>query len=195
MFCENKMKPALLVIDLQRWFLEVGSPEKLAKVSSLISNTNALSDFFREKNLPVIRILTVHKADKSTWDLWMKENDTPRLLEGTRESEEHPDIHRVNTDIVVTKTRHSAFVRTDLENILHSRNIDTVILTGFATNACVGLTAIDACERDFKTILAGDAIVGTNPTDEALMLKYLKNCFDFEPVTNEMIINSVSREE
>jgi len=38
--------------------------------------------------------------------------------------------------------------------------VNTVALAGFFTNACIGLTAIDAYERDFMPILAGDAILG-----------------------------------
>ena len=80
------MSPALLVIDLQRWFLEVGPAEKLARVGKLIRNTNALIDSFHDRDLPVVRILTVHKADGSTWNQWMKDHNSPRLIEGTSEA-------------------------------------------------------------------------------------------------------------
>jgi len=55
------MRPALLVIDLQRWFLEIGPPEKLAAVESVIARTNELIDFFHERGLPIMHIQTVHK--------------------------------------------------------------------------------------------------------------------------------------
>ena len=171
------MRPALLVIDLQRWFLEVGSPEKLARVGALIANTNALIDFFRDRDLPVVRIQTVHKAGGSTWNQWMKEHNTPRLIEGTQEAEEHPDVHGSDTDVVIRKTRHSTFIRTELEDVLLARAIDTVVLAGFSTNACVGLTTIEAYERDFKILLAEDAILGTNQKEGSLMLDYLRNRF------------------
>jgi len=186
------MRPALLVIDLQRWFLEVGSPEKRARVGTLIANTNALIDFFRDRNLPVVRILTVHKADGSTWNQWMKEHNTSRLIEGTREAEEHPDVHRCEADVVIQKTRHSAFIRTDLEDLLLARAIDTVVLAGFSTNACVGLTTIDAYERDFKIILAEDAILGTTQKEGSLMLDYLRNRFAIEPVPTARVMEMIS---
>jgi nicotinamidase-related amidase len=186
------MRPALLVIDLQRWFLEVGPPEKLARVGALIANTNALIDFFRDRYLPVVRIQTVHKADGSTWNQWMKEHNTPRLIEGTREAEEHPDVHRCDTDVVIRKTRHSAFIRTELEDVLLARAIDTVVLAGFSTNACVGLTTIEAYERDFKIMLAEDAILGTNQKEGSLMLDYLRNRFAIEPIPNARIMETVS---
>ncbi|MBV7335657.1 cysteine hydrolase [Chloroflexi bacterium TSY] len=186
------MKPALLIIDLQRWFLEVGPPEKLARVETLIANTNALSGFFQESGYSVIRIQTVHTADGSSWNQWMKEHNSPRLIEGTQEAEEHPALDRCDSDIVIRKTRHSAFIRTDLEIVLNAREIDAVVLAGFSTNLCVGLTAIEAYERDFKVFLAEEAILGTNQRDERLMLDYLQIHFAIEPVSIVRILEMVS---
>jgi len=186
------MRPALLVIDLQRWFLEVGPPEKLARVGALLANANALIDFFRDRDLPVVRILTVHKADGSTWNQWMKEHNTARLIEGTRQAEEHPDVHGCDSDVVIRKTRHSAFIRTDLGDVLLLRAIDTVVLAGFSTNACVGLTTIEAYERDFRVMLAEDAILGTNQKEAGEMLDYLRNRFAIEPVPSARIMKTVS---
>ena len=185
------MRPALLVIDLQRWFLEVGPAEKLARVGALIANTNALIDFFHDRDLPVVRILTVHKADGSTWNQWMKEHSTPRLIEGTPEAEEHPEVHRRHTDVVIRKTRHSAFIRTELEDVLLGRAVDTVVVAGFSTNACVGLTTIEAYERDFKIMLAEDAILGTSQEEGRLMLDYLRNRFAIEPILNARIMETI----
>ena len=123
------MRPALMVVDMQRWFLEVGPPEKLARVPWLIANTNELIRCFRDRGLPVIRVVTIHKADGSTWNQWMKAQKVPRLIEGTREAEEHPGVDTGDNDIVVTKTRHSAFLRTQLEDLLRARAIDTLAVS------------------------------------------------------------------
>jgi len=181
------MRPALLVIDLQRWFLEVGPPEKLARVERLIARANELIDLFHGRGLPVVRVQTIHDSDGSTWNQWMKQHNTGRLIDGTREAEWHPDVHVCDPDVVLRKTRHSAFIRTDLEHLLLDQGADTVVLAGFSTNACVGLTAIEAWERDFKVILAGEAILGTNPEEGDLMLEYLRRRFEMEPASNAEI--------
>ena len=186
------VRPALLVIDLQRWFLEVGPPEKLARVEALIARANDLIDFFHEKKLPVVRVWTVHKADRSTWNQWMREHNTGRLIEGTPEAEEHPGVHASDEDVVVRKTRHSAFIRTELEAILRSRAVETLVLTGFATDLCVGLTAIEAWERDFRIILAREAILGLDPDKGNVMLDYLRARFAIEPVTNAEVVATIS---
>jgi len=188
------MKAALLVIDLQRWFLEVGTPQKVAGVPRLIAKTNELIDFFHEKRLPIVHVLTVHKADGSTRDLWMRRHDRSAMVEGTRDAEEHPNVHTFDTDVMITKTRHSAFIRTELESVLRKMHIDTLVLAGFSTNACVGLTAIEAYERDFDVIIAQDAILGCDQARGDLMLQVLKNEFAFEPQSNRAIMEEISAE-
>ena len=192
------MKAALLVIDLQRWCLERGHEDKLERVGALIARTNGLVDFFRERTSPVVKVQHVHKADGSTWNQSMKKHWTGQpiegtVTEGTWEAERHPDVHSYDTDVVLTKTRASAFIRTELEDLLRERAVDTVVLAGFAFNRCVGLTAIDAWERDFRVVLAGEAIVGSNVADGDLMLGYLKKAFEIEPLSNAEMMEEVTR--
>jgi nicotinamidase-related amidase len=186
------MKPALFTIDLQRYFLETGHEEKLARVKTLIDSTNDLIDFFHARALPIVRIQTVHQADGSKWNQQMKRHWTGELLagtltEGTWESEVHPDVRQYGGDIVVIKTRGSAFLRTDLESRFLGLDVDTVVVSGYSTDRCVGLTAIDAWERDFRVVLAGDAILGSTLADGGLMLDYLGKTFEIEPVMNAEI--------
>ena len=163
-----------------------------SRSTRLIAKTNELIDFFHEKRLPIVHVLTVHKADGSTRDLWMKRHDRSAMVEGTRDAEEHPEVHAFYTDVVITKTRHSAFIRTELESVLRKMHIDTVVLAGFSTNACVGLTAIEAYERDFDVIFAGDAILGCDRARGDAMLQVLKNEFAFEPQSNRAIMEEIS---
>ena len=128
----SPQRPVLLVIDLQRWFLEVGSKEKLASVNRLIEKTNELIAFFAEMELPIIKIQTVHKADKSTWNQWALANDTGRLIEGTHEAEYSPAIRIIEGETSLTKTRVSAFIRTDLETQLHRLGCTQVVVCGYA---------------------------------------------------------------
>jgi ribosomal-protein-serine acetyltransferase len=182
------MSTALVIIDLQNWFLEVGTEEKVAAVPTLIAGANRLLDLFHERNLPVIRIQTRHKADGSTWTRWMKGNNAPLLIEGARDAEEHPDLHGAASDVVVVKTRNSAFINTHLEAVLKALGVETLVLAGFSTDHCVGLTAIEAQQREFKVELAGDAILGTSVAAGQRMLDYLRHGRDITPLSHEQII-------
>ncbi len=191
------MKTALLVIDFQRWYLERGHPEKLSRVGRLVAKTNELIDFFHKQQLPVVQVRLIHKADGTTWNQQMRPHWTGHpmegtLAEGTWEAEPHPELHRRDTDVVLTKTRGSAFLWTNLEDVLQERGVGAVVLAGYSTNRCVGLTAIDAWERDFKVMLAGEAILGTNLAEGDWMLDYLRKSFDIEPLSNTDIEDAVS---
>ena len=116
------------------------------------------------------------------------------MVEGTRDAEEHPEVQRFDSDVVITKTRHSAFIRTELESVLRTMHVDTVVLAGFSTNACVGLTAIEAYERDFDAIIAQDAILGCDQARGDAMMHVLRNEFAFEPRSNRAIMEEISAE-
>ena len=59
-------------------------------------------------------------------------------------------------DLVVAKPRYSAFYGTDLEAILRSKGIDTLIISGTVTNVCCESTTRDAFSRDYKVIFLSD---------------------------------------
>ena len=151
-------------------------------------------DFFHSRQLPIVHILTVHKADGSTSDLWMKPHDRFAMVEGTADAEERPEVHTFDSDVVVRKMRHTAFIRTELEGVLRKIAVDAVVLVGFSTNACVGLTAIEAYETDFDVFLAQDAILGCDHPRADVMLKYLHDEFAIDPVTTSTIMARISAE-
>ena len=59
-------------------------------------------------------------------------------------------------DILLDKPRFGAFHGTDLELILRSRGIDTIIVTGIATNVCCDTTVREATVRDFRVFFLSD---------------------------------------
>lgn len=111
------------------------------------------------------------------------------LIEGTRAAEYSPDVLVAENEIIITKTRLSAFLRTELENKLKEMNCAQVVICGYSTDNCVGQTAIDAYEYDFRVILAGEAILGTNSREGNLMLSSLEKRFGIIPIRNREIEN------
>ena len=68
----------------------------------------------------------------------------------------HPALGPEPEDIVVTKHRVSAFAGTDLEMLLRSNEIETLVLFGIATSGVVLSTLLDAFDLDYKTIVISD---------------------------------------
>jgi nicotinamidase-related amidase len=61
-------------------------------------------------------------------------------------------------DFFVLKPKHSGFYSTTLDILLKSLRVDTVVLTGFATDICVLYTANDAYMRDYRIVVASDGV-------------------------------------
>ncbi len=167
-----KLKPALVIIDMQHYFFR--SEERRVKLTELISSINELIDFAKDKNIPIYQILTVHKDDKSTWNIVMKKYNFAALIEGSKEAELLSEIKFDKSQEVIIKTRQSAFIRTDFENELRENNIDTLILCGVFTHGCVGRTAVDAYERDFNVIVAKEASFSHIKNQEEAMFEAIE---------------------
>jgi len=69
-------------------------------------------------------------------------------------------------DAQITKTRYSAFIQgaSSLEQHLRDRGIDTLLITGTATNVCCESSARDAMMLNFKVVMVSDALA--THTDE-----------------------------
>jgi nicotinamidase-related amidase len=75
----------------------------------------------------------------------------------------HPEIAPRNGDIVVTKRRVSAFAGSDLEVVLRSGEIDTLVLAGIATSGVVLSTVRQAADLDYRLVVLGDGCLDADP--------------------------------
>jgi nicotinamidase-related amidase len=131
------MKPALLVIDVQKQFF--ADQTQTASLNSAIQYIVPAISMFHDKRLPVVFIQHMEEED--------------HLLPGT-EGFELPDVFDVQPgDIRITKTYGNAFNKTGLEEKLRSLGVDTLILTGFCAEWCVLSTERGARDLDFQPIL------------------------------------------
>lgn len=83
-------------------------------------------------------------------------SSTGRLTQRDTDTQVHPELAPLPTDIVVTKLRRSAFTGSDLDVILRARDIETLVLTGIATSGVVLATASEAVDRDYQVIVLSD---------------------------------------
>ena len=117
------------------------------------------------------------------------------LAPGTKGYELWADLDVRPDDLMVQKTRFSAFIQgsSNLEAVLRARGIDTVIITGTVTNVCCESTARDAMMRNFRTIMVTDANAATSDElhNASLSAFYLK-FGDIMP--SDMVIASLTRD-
>lgn len=83
-------------------------------------------------------------------------------------------LQPADDDYFVLKPKHSGFHATTLELLLEYLGIETLILTGIATNICVLFTANDAYMRDYKLYVPADCVAANSPTDTRYSLSQMK---------------------
>jgi ureidoacrylate peracid hydrolase len=77
----------------------------------------------------------------------------------------HKDLVLDDRDLRLEKPRFGAFFATNLEHVLRSRGVDTVIITGIETNICCDTTAREAMQREFRVLFVSDATATSDGTD------------------------------
>jgi ureidoacrylate peracid hydrolase len=78
------------------------------------------------------------------------------INKGAESAELHSGLKVKEGDVLLDKPRFGSFHGTDLELILRSKGIDTIIITGIATNVCCETTAREANVRDFRVLFVSD---------------------------------------
>lgn len=79
------------------------------------------------------------------------------LVEGSAKAEIVPQLTPQDGDIVLTHQRVGGFSASQLDVVLRSRGIDTILFAGIATNASVESTARQASDLGYRTIIVADA--------------------------------------
>lgn len=74
----------------------------------------------------------------------------------------HPGVAPEPNDLIVTKTRVSAFAGTDLDLLLHANDIDTLVLLGIATCGVVLSTFVHAFDADYRLVVVKDCCADTD---------------------------------
>jgi len=176
----NKDKVALLVIDMQRFFLDPTSPTFTCGGLAILPTLKRLIAAFRAAGRPVIYTRHVHHPDRLDAGImgWWWEG---MCLEGSAESEVHDDLAPLPNEKVILKHRYSTFYNTDLETVLRCLKIEDLVISGIMTNMCCESTARDAYYRDYRVFFLAD---GTGSINEEMHLASLLNlAFGFAYVT------------
>ncbi len=180
---------ALVIIDIQQWFFR--TQERLQKLPKLLEQVNILAHAAAMVGRPVILVRTVHARDKSTWTLAMRRANTAVLIDGTPDMKDVDGLELPVVMTTVTKTRHSAFIRTEFERTLREAGVTSLLLAGAFIDKCVGLTAIEAVERDFSVRIAREAAVSANEAQGEAMLRFINTEFGVKAVSTSDLLREL----
>ena len=162
-------KTAVIVIDMQATFCEVGGPAEVPLSRELVEPINRLNRIVRSAGGHVIWVnhANQNKDGQSDWagfyDHFVSDDVRARTIESMapgspgQEVWQGLDVH--DDDLKLLKNRYSALIpgSSSLERVLRSLEIDTLLITGTKTNVCCESTARDAMMMDFKVVMVSDA--------------------------------------
>lgn len=177
----NKTKTALLVMDFQNdlvdptgKFAASGGPAQVQEKKVLESTAKAIAAA-RNKGVLVIHIAVAYRKGypevNATAPLFAGVQESEALIEGTWGADFHPTVKPQDGGIVVIKRGVSAFASTDLDLVLRGKGVDTVVLTGFATNFVVEGTAREAVDRGYAVIVLKDCCASFSEEMHAFTLE------------------------
>lgn len=172
-------RTAVLVIDMQRDFLDPGAPIATPGGLDLVSRVNRLTARARALGMPVIFTQEMHRADKSDFGIEL-EFEPPHCLEGTpgmdlaKELDVEADDYRI-----LNKRRYDAFLGTDLETLLRARRIENLLVAGVCTDICVTSTVQHARNLDFRCYVVRDCVAGTSAERHEAALLCLSHVFGY----------------
>lgn len=184
---------ALVVVDVQNDFC---SPEGMMSaegldVSSAVATAERLEGFIasaRQAGALVVFVRSVLSSDDNRYlsDVILEQATRrragsytlrPVCVDGSFGGDYYGNVRPAPGDPVVTKHRYSAFLRTDLETVLRTAGIRTVVLAGVATNVCVETTARDAFMRDFYLVLPADGTAAYSEAEHEATLSTIDRYF------------------
>jgi isochorismate hydrolase len=154
----NPSNSALLILDMQSYFLDQNSHAFIPSAGAIVPGLEALAKAYFQRNLPVIftqHLNTPQDAGSmgSWWrDLIKDENPLSAII---------PAFDFSNR-LVLRKSQYDAFYETSLESILHKRGVTQVIISGVMTHLCCETTARSAFMRDFEVFFLVDGTATYN---------------------------------
>ena len=173
-------KTALVIIDMQRDFLEPGGfgaalGNDVARLQSAVGPCRAVLDAARQAGLLVIHTREGHRPDLSDAPPLKVERGDPAmrigapgpmgriLVRGEPGHDIIPELYPVAGEPVIDKPGKGAFCQTDLELMLHNRGIETLLVCGVTTEVCVNTTVREANDRGFRCIVLSDCCASYFP--------------------------------
>lgn len=185
------MTPALLLVDLQQDFLDASGLEPPA--GDLIARAADLLAGCRRAAMPIVHVwTTVRRDDDRRMPHW-RARDLWRCEEGTPGHAPPASLRPRDGEAIVHKTDFSAFGDEVLDGLLGARGVDTVIVAGVHTHACVRATVLDAYARRLCVWVADDAVGSDEPLHAAAARRWLMvRAATFMPV--EAILSAVGDE-
>ena len=205
-------KTALLIIDMQRYFVSPHYPlmqtfEKLVPGvtggycervnSTVVPNINRLQQCFRTRQFPIIyTAIGSCMADGQDLNRMWKDLDRlsldilgKRMFPTVDDSSWQIDdsLAPLPGELVLNKTSSGTLNSTMLDQTLRNMGIESLVISGVTTDVCVETTARDAADRGFQVLIVEDACTAFSPDLHRAALQAFSLAFGRVRKTEEVV--------
>ena len=184
-------KTALVIIDMQRDFLEPGGfgetlGNDVSQLTRAVRPCGLVLDAFRKAGLLVIHTREGHLPDLSDAPPAKIERGAPSLrigdpgpmgrilIRGEAGHDIVPSLYPIKGEIVIDKPGKGAFYATELGDELKQRGIETLLVCGVTTEVCVNTTVREANDRGYRCVVLADCCASYFPEFHEMGLRMIK---------------------
>lgn len=190
-------KTALIVIDMQNYFMKPGFLGEVPMARKIVPNVNRLASALRARGAHVVWVKNATNDTRESWSvmhdcLMTPQNRDLRYATMDLAHEGHalwPELDARPEDAQIVKKRFSAFIEgsSDIVTYLRQRGIDTLLIGGTATNICCESSARDAMMLNFKATMVSDALATYSDAEHNASLTTFYSIFGDVQTVDEAI--------
>lgn len=196
-------KSALVIVDMQNTFCLPGAPGEVPTARDIVPAINDLAARVRDLGVPVIWVLhtNTQAGGVSDWEVFfnhvVRNPDVKKKMVDSLAPENQKvwdDLIVEDDDTIIIKNRYSALAHgsSNLERVLRSRGIDTILVGGTKTNVCCDSTARDAMMLDFKSVMVSDCCAASSDDEHLASLETFIQQFG-DVMTSEEVMDRMIR--
>jgi ureidoacrylate peracid hydrolase len=184
-------RTALLVVDMQRAFVEAGQAMEVPPARDLVPRVQELLAIFREKGLPVVFTEFTYSpaAPLLVGELHPEHRPAPpgartgfglpssSCLEGEDNVHVIPELAPRADELVVRKHYYDGFNGTVLDGALRARGVTTLAVTGTMTDICILATVVGGFNREYRMVVVEDGVATLWPEIQRATLDIIRRAY------------------
>lgn len=198
-------RTALVVVDMQRGFVEPGQAMEVPPARETVPVIRALLEAFRGARLPVVFTAFVYSPDVPLLVGELHPEHTPAApggprgfgapssccLEGDPSAEVIDPLKPRDGEPVIRKRWYDAFAGSELDGALRARGITSLVVTGTMTDICVLATVVGAFNREYRVTVVDDAVSTLWPEIQRATLDIIGRAFG-RVVSSKTVIDTLT---
>jgi ureidoacrylate peracid hydrolase len=184
-------RTALLVVDMQRAFVEAGQAMEVPPARDIVPRIRDLLAAFRERRLPVVFTEFTYspRAPLLVGELHPEHRPaepgaargfglpSSSCLVGDAATRVVPELSPAPNELVVEKAYYDGFNATVLDGALRARGVRTLVVTGTMTDVCVLATVVGGMNREYRMVVVQDAVATIWPEIQRATLDVIRRAF------------------